>query len=95
MLFDLAGQIARDRGVVVVVGDVRVDVPREHFYQKELQVRYSRSYGPGRYDPAYEEKGIDYPLGFVRWTENRNMRAFLDLVAAGKACMFLFSVQRT
>jgi predicted dehydrogenase len=81
---DLAGQIARDRGIVVVVGDVRVDVPREHYYQKELQVRYSRSYGPGRYDPAYEEKGIDYSLGYVRWTENRNMRAFLDLVAAGK-----------
>ncbi len=81
---DLAGQIARDRGIVVVVGDVRVDVPREHYYQKELQVRYSRSYGPGRYDPAYEEKGIDYPLGYVRWTENRNMRAFLDLVAMGK-----------
>ena len=81
---DLAGQIARDRGVVVVVGDVRVDVPREHYYQKELQVRYSRSYGPGRYDPAYEEKGIDYPQGYVRWTEKRNMQAFLDLVAAGK-----------
>jgi predicted dehydrogenase len=81
---DLAGQIARDRGVVVIVGDVRVDVPREHYYEKELQVRYSRSYGPGRYDPAYEEKGIDYPQGYVRWTENRNMQAFLDLVAARK-----------
>ena len=81
---DLAGQIARDRGIVVVVGDVRVDVPREHYYHKELQVRYSRSYGPGRYDPAYEEKGIDYPQGYVRWTEKRNMQAFLDLVAAGK-----------
>jgi predicted dehydrogenase len=81
---DLAGQIARDRGVVVIVGDVRVDVPREHYYRKELQVRYSRSYGPGRYDPAYEEKGIDYPQGYVRWTEKRNMQAFLDLAAAGK-----------
>jgi predicted dehydrogenase len=81
---DLAGQIARDRGVVVVVGDVRVDVPREHYYQKELQVRYSCSYGPGRYDQAYEEKGIDYPQGYVRWTEKRNMQAFLDMVAAGK-----------
>jgi len=81
---DLAGQIARDRGVVVVVGDVRVDVPREHYYHKELQVRYSRSYGPGRYDPVYEENGVDYPQGYVRWTENRNMQAFLDLVAAGK-----------
>jgi predicted dehydrogenase len=81
---DLAGQIARDRGVVVVVGDVRVDVPREHYCRKELQVRYSRSYGPGRYDPAYEEKGIDYPQGYVRWTEKRNMQAFLELVAARK-----------
>jgi predicted dehydrogenase len=81
---ELAGQMARDRGVIVIVGDVRVDVPREHFYQKELQVRYSRSYGPGRYDQAYEEKGIDYPQGYVRWTEKRNMQAFLDLVAVGK-----------
>ncbi len=81
---DLAGKIARDRGIVVVVGDVRVDVPREHYYHKELQVRYSRSYGPGRYDPTYEEKGIDYPQGYVRWTEKRNMQAFLDLVAARK-----------
>jgi predicted dehydrogenase/threonine dehydrogenase-like Zn-dependent dehydrogenase len=81
---ELAGHIARDRGVVVVVGDVRVDVPREPYYLKELQVRYSRSYGPGRYDPAYEKKGIDYPRGYVRWTEKRNMQAFLDLVAARK-----------
>jgi predicted dehydrogenase len=81
---ELAGQMARDRGVVVVVGDVRVDVPREPYYKKELQVRYSRSYGPGRYDPSYEEKGHDYPPGYVRWTEKRNMQAFLDLVAAKK-----------
>ena len=78
----LAGQIARDRGIVVVVGDVRVDVPRELYYKKELQVRYSRSYGPGRYDTSYEEKGRDYPVGYVRWTEKRNMQAFLDMVAA-------------
>ena len=81
---DLAGRLARERGVVVVVGDVRVDVPRELYYRKELQLRYSRSYGPGRYDLAYEERGADYPYGFVRWTENRNMQAYLDLVAAGK-----------
>lgn len=80
----LAGQITRDRGVVVVVGDVRVDVPRGQFYKKELEVRYSRSYGPGRYDPAYEEKGIDYPYGYVRWTEKRNMEAYLALIASGK-----------
>ena len=81
---ELAGRLARERGVVVVVGDVRVDVPRELYYRKELQLRYSRSYGPGRYDSAYEERGADYPYGFVRWTENRNMRAYLDLVAAQK-----------
>lgn len=78
-----AGRIARDRGVVVIVGDVRVDVPRESYYKKELQVRYSRSYGPGRYDPSYEEKGRDYPLGYVRWTEKRNMQLFLDMLTAG------------
>ena len=81
---ELAGRLARERGVVVVVGDVRVDVPRELYYRKELQLRYSRSYGPGRYDSAYEERGADYPYGFVRWTENRNMRAYLDLVAVQK-----------
>jgi predicted dehydrogenase/threonine dehydrogenase-like Zn-dependent dehydrogenase len=81
---ELAGLLARERGLVVVVGDFRVDVPRELYYKKELQLRYSRSYGPGRYDSAYEERGADYPYGFVRWTENRNMRAYLDLVAAQK-----------
>jgi polar amino acid transport system substrate-binding protein len=69
---------------VVVVGDVRVDIPREHYYKRELQVRYSRSYGPGRYDPEYEEGGADYPYGFVRWTEKRNMEAFLGLLALQK-----------
>lgn len=81
---ELAGEIARHRGVVVVVGDVKVEVPREHYYRKELELRYSRSYGPGRYDPEYEERGHDYPYGYVRWTEKRNMQAFLDLVGAGK-----------
>jgi predicted dehydrogenase/threonine dehydrogenase-like Zn-dependent dehydrogenase len=81
---ELAGQIARDRAVVVVVGDVRVDVPREHYYRKELQVRYSRSYGPGRYDADYEQRGRDYPPGYVPWTEKRNMHAFLELVADRK-----------
>jgi polar amino acid transport system substrate-binding protein len=81
---ELAGELARDRGVVVVVGDVRADIPREPYYKKELQVRYSRSYGPGRYDPEYEERGTDYPYGFVRWTEKRNMEAFLELVAQQK-----------
>ena len=61
-----------------------MDVPRSPFYEKELEPPISRSYGPGRYDPAYEEEGIDYPIGYVRWTENRNMEAALALVAAGK-----------
>jgi predicted dehydrogenase/threonine dehydrogenase-like Zn-dependent dehydrogenase len=81
---ELAGRLARAQGVVVVVGDVRVEVPRESYYKKELQVRYSRSYGPGRYDVEYEEKGHDYPYGYVRWTEKRNMEAFLELVATQK-----------
>lgn len=81
---ELSAEIARDRGRVVVVGDVRMDVPRPPFYGKELELRLSRSYGPGRYDPIYEEKGIDYPIGYVRWTEKRNMEAFLQLLAEGK-----------
>jgi predicted dehydrogenase/threonine dehydrogenase-like Zn-dependent dehydrogenase len=81
---ELAGALARDRARVVVVGMVPIDVPRSPYYEKELDVRLSRSYGPGRYDPVYEEGGHDYPVGHVRWTEQRNMQAFLELVAAGK-----------
>jgi predicted dehydrogenase/threonine dehydrogenase-like Zn-dependent dehydrogenase len=77
----LAGTIARDRAIISVVGAVKIDVPRKVFYEKELQIRLSRSYGPGRYDSRYEEHGIDYPIGFVRWTEQRNMQEFLRLVA--------------
>ena len=81
---NLAAQIARDRGQVVAVGDVGLDLPRRIFYHKELRFVVSRSYGPGRYDPAYEEAGHDYPLGYVRWTEGRNLQAFVELAAAGK-----------
>jgi predicted dehydrogenase/threonine dehydrogenase-like Zn-dependent dehydrogenase len=80
----LAPSLARDRAVVVAVGMIGMDVPRNAYYEKELQLRLSRSYGPGRYDRTYEEQGIDYPLGYVRWTEQRNMEAFLDLVAMGR-----------
>ena len=80
--FVLAGDLARDRAHVVLVGAVPIEIPRSPYYEKELDVRLSRSYGPGRYDAAYEEKGLDYPVGYVRWTENRNMEAFLDAVAA-------------
>ncbi len=77
----LAGQISRSKGRVVAVGLVGLDVPRHTFYERELTLKISMSYGPGRYDPEYEERGHDYPFGYVRWTENRNIEAFLDLVA--------------
>jgi predicted dehydrogenase/threonine dehydrogenase-like Zn-dependent dehydrogenase len=80
----LAAEIARDRGAIVVVGDVRIEAPRAPLYQKELSLRVSRSYGPGRYDTEYEERGLDYPIGYVRWTEKRNMEAILDLAARGR-----------
>lgn len=79
---ELAGVIARDRAIVSMVGAVRMDIPRKVYYEKELQLRLSRSYGPGRYDADYEERGRDYPIGYVRWTERRNMQEFLRLVAA-------------
>jgi predicted dehydrogenase len=81
---ELAGEIARERGRVVAVGAVKMDIPRRAFYQKELDFRLSRSYGPGRYDSQYEEKGIDYPFGYVRWTERRNMEAFVALLDQGR-----------
>ncbi len=78
---ELAGQISRSKGRVVAVGVVGLAVPRETYYQRELTLKISMSYGPGRYDPEYEERGHDYPFGYVRWTENRNIEAFLDLLA--------------
>ena len=80
---ELAGEIARDRGHVVAIGAVGLTIPRKIYYQKELSFINSRSYGPGRYDPAYEEAGQDYPIGYVRWTEGRNLEAFVDLLAKG------------
>lgn len=81
---NLAGAIARDRAIVVAVGTVGIDIERKAYYEKELDFRISRSYGPGRYDAAYEQKGRDYPIGYVRWTETRNMEAFLRMLAEGK-----------
>jgi predicted dehydrogenase/threonine dehydrogenase-like Zn-dependent dehydrogenase len=78
---EMAGEITREQGRVSVVGQVGMDVPRELYYDRELDFRISRSYGPGRYDRNYEEKGLDYPIGYVRWTENRNMRECLRLLA--------------
>jgi predicted dehydrogenase len=80
----LAARIARDRGSVILVGDVPVEVPRTLLYEKELSFRVSRSYGPGRYDLEYEERGLDYPIGYVRWTEQRNMECVLQLQASGR-----------
>jgi predicted dehydrogenase/threonine dehydrogenase-like Zn-dependent dehydrogenase len=78
---NLALRLVRQRGRVVVVGAVGMDLQRDPFYRKEVEFTISCSYGPGRYDPSYEEGGLDYPIGFVRWTENRNLLAFLDLCA--------------
>jgi predicted dehydrogenase/threonine dehydrogenase-like Zn-dependent dehydrogenase len=80
---ELAGRVSRLKGRVVAVGLVGMDVPRELYYERELTLRVSMSYGPGRYDAEYEERGHDYPFAYVRWTEARNIEAFLDLVAAG------------
>jgi predicted dehydrogenase/threonine dehydrogenase-like Zn-dependent dehydrogenase len=81
---NLAGAIARDRAIVVAVGTVGMEIERKAYYEKEIDFRISRSYGPGRYDTAYEQKGRDYPMGYVRWTETRNMGAFVQLLAQGK-----------
>ncbi|HET6386778.1 MAG TPA: bi-domain-containing oxidoreductase [Armatimonadota bacterium] len=81
---ELAGELSRLKGRVVAIGDVGMNVPRQSYYEKELDLRLSRSYGPGRYDPMYEEKGIDYPYAYVPFTEQRNLETFLSLVAEGK-----------
>jgi predicted dehydrogenase/threonine dehydrogenase-like Zn-dependent dehydrogenase len=80
---ELAGEIARDKGIVVAVGAVGMSIPRKVYFEKELDFRISRSYGPGRYDPEYEEKGHDYPYAYVRWTEQRNMQAFVQMLSEG------------
>jgi predicted dehydrogenase/threonine dehydrogenase-like Zn-dependent dehydrogenase len=80
----MALEITRKKGRVVVVGNVGMDINREPFYQKELDFLISCSYGPGRYDTNYEEKGVDYPYPYVRWTENRNMKEYLNLLADKK-----------
>lgn len=77
---ELAGRMARKKGKVIIVGAVPTGFDRVNYYKKELDLRMSMSYGPGRGDIAYEQKGIDYPIGYVRWTENRNMQSYLDLL---------------
>ena len=80
---ELAAELARDRAAVVIVGDVGLDLDRRAFYEKELSLVVARSYGPGRYERAYEERGLDFPVGHVRWTEGRNVEAVVDLLASG------------
>jgi polar amino acid transport system substrate-binding protein len=77
---ELAGEISRIKGRVVIVGMTGLTVPRSSYFSRELSLQISMSYGPGRYDPEYEERGHDYPFGYVRWTEKRNIEAFLELV---------------
>jgi len=83
-LVNQAFEMTRERGRVVVVGDVGMDLERKTFYRREQDLLISRSYGPGRYDREYEEHGRDYPIAYVRWTENRNMREFIELTAEGR-----------
>jgi predicted dehydrogenase len=78
---EAAVKLARDRARIVDIGKMKLDLPWNAYYEKELDVRFSRSYGPGRYDTRYELDGIDYPAGYVRWTEKRNLESFLDLIA--------------
>jgi predicted dehydrogenase len=83
-VINLAMEVTRAKGTVVIVGDVGLDVDRAVFYRKEIDLLMSTSYGPGRYDTAYEAEGHDYPYAYVRWTLNRNLQAYLDLIASGQ-----------
>jgi predicted dehydrogenase/threonine dehydrogenase-like Zn-dependent dehydrogenase len=76
---EVAARVARDRATVVDIGKCKLDLPWSAYYEKELDLRFSRSYGPGRYDDRYELEGVDYPVGYVRWTERRNLACFVDL----------------
>jgi predicted dehydrogenase/threonine dehydrogenase-like Zn-dependent dehydrogenase len=80
---ELAGELTRRKGRIVVVGAVGLNIPREIYYKKELELKISMSYGPGRYDRSYEEGGLDYPYDYVRWTEARNIESVLDLMSRG------------
>ena len=87
-------EVLRDRGRLVVVGKTKVDLPWEYAFGKEIEVRFSRSYGPGRYDPAYEWAGADYPIGYVRWTEQRNFDACLQLMRTGELDLGALTTRR-
>ncbi len=81
---DRVPELCRDRATVVVVGDVGLELDRTPWYENELELRFARSYGPGRYERAYEDWGVDHPIGYSRWTEGRNLEAVLDMLAAGR-----------
>lgn len=81
---NFGGEVARQKANIVVVGAIPTGFERKNYFQKELNLKMSCSYGPGRYDTNYEDKGVDYPVGYVRWTENRNMQAFIALLESGK-----------
>ena len=80
---EAAARLARDRARIVDIGKLNLNLPWNADDEKELDVVFSRSYGPGRYDPTYELEGVDYPIGYVRWTERRNLACFLDLISRG------------
>ena len=80
---NLAARLTRDRGRLVIVGTPPIQVDREVFFARELELTIARAYGPGRYDPVYEREGVDYPPGYVRWTQERNRAEFLRLMADG------------
>ena len=82
---DLAAAIARDRGIICMIGVTQMNIDRRPYYERELSFRIARSYGAGRYDTVYEEQGIDYPIGYVRFTEGRNIEEFVRLIVQGRA----------
>lgn len=84
---DLSQEITRDRGIICMIGVTQMNLDRRPFYQKELSFKIARSYGPGRYDSSYEEEGFDYPIGYVRFTEGRNVEEFLRLLGTGRLCI--------
>src|SRR5262249_44819218 len=81
---ELALQLCRDRARMIIVGALEINLPWDKMYMKEIQLFMSRAYGPGSYDPQYEKLGIDYPVSYIRWTENRNMEEFLRLIDVGR-----------
>lgn len=91
---NLAIHMARKKARVIVVGDIGMNLPRSPFYQKELEISISCSYGPGRYDSIYEEQGIDYPPAFVRWTENRNMQAVINMINGGSLDLSIITTHK-